>query len=159
MPLTHCVVRSVGDLGLGNAPPQPRLISRALRHNAPVRTAANPLVLVKAVETFFPAEEPWRAALLQQLTAIPEPPEPMAVEEKAEGKPEGKEAVAEEPRTAILPEVHSALPALGLISGRAGLLSRSPALTVRSLGSGGGATRWRSTSPCSWSRHCRHRSS
>lgn len=101
----EALCRIVATIEKGVETNQTRLISRALRHNAPVRTAANPLVLVKAVETFFPAEEPWRATLLQQLTAIPEPPEPMAVEEEAQGKAEGKEAVPEEPRTAILPEV------------------------------------------------------
>eukprot|EP00620_Florenciella_sp_RCC1587_P014690 CAMPEP_0182573594 /NCGR_PEP_ID=MMETSP1324-20130603/20303_1 /TAXON_ID=236786 /ORGANISM="Florenciella sp., Strain RCC1587" /LENGTH=488 /DNA_ID=CAMNT_0024788725 /DNA_START=35 /DNA_END=1501 /DNA_ORIENTATION=- len=79
---------------------QTRLVSRALRHNSPLRTGATSDLLTKAVELYFPEADPLRAGLLAQIAVLP-------VAEAAEATSmdvEGEEKAPEKP-TEILPEV------------------------------------------------------
>eukprot|EP00619_Florenciella_sp_RCC1007_P010642 CAMPEP_0205918370 /NCGR_PEP_ID=MMETSP1325-20131115/9757_1 /ASSEMBLY_ACC=CAM_ASM_000708 /TAXON_ID=236786 /ORGANISM="Florenciella sp., Strain RCC1007" /LENGTH=98 /DNA_ID=CAMNT_0053285889 /DNA_START=77 /DNA_END=370 /DNA_ORIENTATION=- len=50
---------------------QTRLVSRALRHNSPLRTGASSELLRKAVELYFPETDPLRAGLLAQIATLP----------------------------------------------------------------------------------------
>lgn len=46
-------------------------MSRALRHNSPLRTGAASDLLTKAVELYFPSADPLRAGLLAQIAELP----------------------------------------------------------------------------------------
>lgn len=96
---------------------QSRLISRALRHNTPVRLSASKTTLQQAVIEFIPEDVPARASLLQQVVCLPED---MEEEQKAEEAKDAsdatdddkggvaktkKEAKPKPPRITVMPEV------------------------------------------------------
>jgi len=85
---------------------QARLITRALRHNAPVRANATKAILIEAVETYFPEDHVSRATLIAQTGNLPDGQSgnDMADDAVATAEKDGDEKKTELP-TDILPEV------------------------------------------------------
>eukprot|EP00616_Rhizochromulina_sp_CCMP1243_P000824 CAMPEP_0118973094 /NCGR_PEP_ID=MMETSP1173-20130426/9194_1 /TAXON_ID=1034831 /ORGANISM="Rhizochromulina marina cf, Strain CCMP1243" /LENGTH=520 /DNA_ID=CAMNT_0006922701 /DNA_START=18 /DNA_END=1580 /DNA_ORIENTATION=- len=94
---------------------QTRLISRALRHNTAVRTKATKVLLTKASDELLPDGHELQARLMEQISALPDPPADMALDggaaEDEAAAAAGEEKKMEEDeappakRTSIIPEV------------------------------------------------------
>lgn len=72
---------------------QTRLVSRALRHNSPLRTGATSDLLTKAVELYFPEADPLRAGLLAQIAVLPVAEAAEATSMDVEGEEKAPEKV------------------------------------------------------------------